>query len=379
MPATGFLRRAGALLLVFELALGAAHLLWPQYRWGQGRDSYFNFSNSLTLASWLASMQSWRSPGAHGGLPSTGAAAASASRGPRNWPWLGAAPSSRSSPRSRRWFALPGSVGAGRAAQPRRVPGLRPLRPGREGPRARRVRGGAGPGGVARRGCVRCGAGWLALWTVDAPPDDRGADHRADRAPAGRRSCRWLDGLSYLAGGTLLLLRRRPLRCWSPARSSRAAAAARGRPAGRPFRERAAGSSVGVGGMTFTGHLPADHPLPAAHHLRRLPPGERNHLDRAPGHLGRQGLIGYISGRSQPVAGDDRREPVAAGVDPGGVRRDDQPHGERPFARFPLAHAAVHLLQRGDRHRAAREPGPTWSISSICSALPSGRCWSAPR
>ena len=57
MAATAFLRRACALLLLFELALGAAHLLWPQYRWGQGRDSYFNFSHSLTLASWLASMQ----------------------------------------------------------------------------------------------------------------------------------------------------------------------------------------------------------------------------------------------------------------------------------------------------------------------------------
>ncbi len=44
-------------LFAFEMLLGIAHLLWPEYRWGQGRASYFNFDNSLTLASWLAAMQ----------------------------------------------------------------------------------------------------------------------------------------------------------------------------------------------------------------------------------------------------------------------------------------------------------------------------------
>src|ERR1043166_9460344 len=52
-----FLKNSCFILFLFEMLLGAAHLLWPQYRWGQGRDSYFNFDNSLTLASWLASMQ----------------------------------------------------------------------------------------------------------------------------------------------------------------------------------------------------------------------------------------------------------------------------------------------------------------------------------
>ena len=45
------------LIFLFEALLGLAHILWPEYRWGQGRRSYFNFGNSLTLASWLASMQ----------------------------------------------------------------------------------------------------------------------------------------------------------------------------------------------------------------------------------------------------------------------------------------------------------------------------------
>ena len=57
MLGSEFLRRGGFYLLVFEALLGAAHLLWPEYRWGQGRQSYFNFDNSLTLASWLISMQ----------------------------------------------------------------------------------------------------------------------------------------------------------------------------------------------------------------------------------------------------------------------------------------------------------------------------------
>jgi len=50
-------KRSCYLLLVFEVLLGIAHLLWPEYRWGQGRSSYFNFNNSLTMASWLASIQ----------------------------------------------------------------------------------------------------------------------------------------------------------------------------------------------------------------------------------------------------------------------------------------------------------------------------------
>ncbi|MEK8023040.1 MAG: hypothetical protein AAB229_04450 [Candidatus Hydrogenedentota bacterium] len=40
-------------LLVLALHLGVAHLLFPRYTWGQGRDSWFNFDNSLTFASWL--------------------------------------------------------------------------------------------------------------------------------------------------------------------------------------------------------------------------------------------------------------------------------------------------------------------------------------
>ena len=50
-------KRSCYFLLIVEILLGVAHLLWPEYRWGQGRRSYFNFDNSLTFASWLASMQ----------------------------------------------------------------------------------------------------------------------------------------------------------------------------------------------------------------------------------------------------------------------------------------------------------------------------------
>jgi hypothetical protein len=57
MLASEFLRRGGFCLLAFEALLGVAHLLWPEFRWGQGRQSYFNFDNSLTLASWIISMQ----------------------------------------------------------------------------------------------------------------------------------------------------------------------------------------------------------------------------------------------------------------------------------------------------------------------------------
>ncbi|MFQ5856315.1 MAG: MBL fold metallo-hydrolase [Anaerolineae bacterium] len=54
---TEFFKRCCYGLLILEVLLGIAHLLWPEYRWGQGRYSYFNFDNSLTLASWLAGMQ----------------------------------------------------------------------------------------------------------------------------------------------------------------------------------------------------------------------------------------------------------------------------------------------------------------------------------
>src|SRR5262245_23094774 len=50
-------RRIVAILLALESLLGVAHLVWPEFRWGQGRGSYFNFDNSLTLASYLAAMQ----------------------------------------------------------------------------------------------------------------------------------------------------------------------------------------------------------------------------------------------------------------------------------------------------------------------------------
>ncbi|MCA9720319.1 MAG: hypothetical protein KC468_36995, partial [Myxococcales bacterium] len=45
------------MLFVLEALLGLAHLRWPELEWGQGRDSYFNLGNRLTLASWLAAMQ----------------------------------------------------------------------------------------------------------------------------------------------------------------------------------------------------------------------------------------------------------------------------------------------------------------------------------
>ena len=44
-------------LVVIDLLLGMAHLFWPEYSWGQNRSSYFNFGNSLTLASWFVSIQ----------------------------------------------------------------------------------------------------------------------------------------------------------------------------------------------------------------------------------------------------------------------------------------------------------------------------------
>ena len=45
------------ILIAVEVLLGLAHLVWPEYRWGQGRRSYFNFDRSLTLASWLVCTQ----------------------------------------------------------------------------------------------------------------------------------------------------------------------------------------------------------------------------------------------------------------------------------------------------------------------------------
>ena len=50
-------RRACYGLGAMGLLLAVAHLFWPEYEWGQGRSSYFNLGNSLTLASWLLSMQ----------------------------------------------------------------------------------------------------------------------------------------------------------------------------------------------------------------------------------------------------------------------------------------------------------------------------------
>ena len=54
---SNWLRQGCSILIGIELLLGIAHLLWPEFRWGQGRRSYFNFDNSLTLASWLACTQ----------------------------------------------------------------------------------------------------------------------------------------------------------------------------------------------------------------------------------------------------------------------------------------------------------------------------------
>lgn len=55
--AVRLLHRCCYVLFAVEVLLAVAHWLWPEYRWGQGRRSYFSFDNSLTLASWLASMQ----------------------------------------------------------------------------------------------------------------------------------------------------------------------------------------------------------------------------------------------------------------------------------------------------------------------------------
>ncbi|MFM1549028.1 MAG: MBL fold metallo-hydrolase [Lentisphaeria bacterium] len=45
-------RRICCSLVVIDCLLVVAHLLWPEYQWGQGRESYFNLGNRLTLASW---------------------------------------------------------------------------------------------------------------------------------------------------------------------------------------------------------------------------------------------------------------------------------------------------------------------------------------
>ena len=55
--ATSWFERACWILIGIELFLGVLHLMWPEFRWGQGRRSYFNFDNSLTLASWLSCTQ----------------------------------------------------------------------------------------------------------------------------------------------------------------------------------------------------------------------------------------------------------------------------------------------------------------------------------
>ena len=52
-----WLRAASFALFGFDILLGLAHMLWPEYSWGQGRESYFDLNNSLTLAAWLVSMQ----------------------------------------------------------------------------------------------------------------------------------------------------------------------------------------------------------------------------------------------------------------------------------------------------------------------------------
>ena len=57
LSAAAWLERRAALLIGFDLLLGLAHVLWPDYRWGQGHDSYFRLDLDLTLPSWWASMQ----------------------------------------------------------------------------------------------------------------------------------------------------------------------------------------------------------------------------------------------------------------------------------------------------------------------------------
>jgi len=44
-------------LICIDLVLAILHLIFPEYYWGQGRGSYFNFENQLTLANWFSSMQ----------------------------------------------------------------------------------------------------------------------------------------------------------------------------------------------------------------------------------------------------------------------------------------------------------------------------------
>lgn len=85
------LRRSGYALFLVNLLLGVAHLLFPEYSWGQGRSSYFILGNSLTSASWLITMQLLTVAmlclvGFHragGGLSRDDSAT--------RWPWLGGA------------------------------------------------------------------------------------------------------------------------------------------------------------------------------------------------------------------------------------------------------------------------------------------------
>lgn len=44
-------------LFIFDILLGLAHILWPDYEWGDERSSYFYFGNSRTLASWFSAMK----------------------------------------------------------------------------------------------------------------------------------------------------------------------------------------------------------------------------------------------------------------------------------------------------------------------------------
>ena len=242
--ATGFLRRVCTLLFVFELLLGAAHLLWPQYEWGQGRESYFNFNHSLTLASWLASMQ----------FVAAAVFALAAfhrerrqSDGGRSGAWV--------------WLAVAALAILGSIAEMTRFPDRLKLL-GLPTPDVYqtfvlyglalillcllawfvldRLRG--------LPGAVAWGAGWLAAWTLKLTLSvlTRSTDLIGARWHA---LVSLLDGLAYLAGGTLLLLAvgtyalgaRSGLRQGSQPASQEAA----------PFPE-SRWILLGVGGMTFT-------------------------------------------------------------------------------------------------------------------------------
>ena len=57
VPVRFFLSKLIILLFIIDLLIGLAHLIFPYYTWGQGRNSYFNLGNSLTFASWFTSIQ----------------------------------------------------------------------------------------------------------------------------------------------------------------------------------------------------------------------------------------------------------------------------------------------------------------------------------